>query len=581
MTIYKTLLEKGYFPKELPPLFTTQHFADVATSKSARSALESYKPPGNFTECGVYSLARVGHERRELGIPHPATFSKLARLVATNFQRLLKKAHRSPFSRSSPAYSTSAYRAISPRLTMGNLPRERASIRGGARFLVQTDISHFYPSLYTHAVGWAIDPAMRQRANWQNKRYLGKRLDQALMDIQAKESQGIQIGNDISFFLAEIVLAQIDRSIGIDADRAYRWFDDFEIACDSLEEAEATLSALKRELRKFRLRTNPAKTRIIELPKPADEYWRTALTELSARGLNSARDVVQYFDRAFQLAEDFPGSAVLNYAIGVLFTISLPQRDAGAVAESAMTQALLAEPGSAQKVFALVSFWIINGYAINSKLFRRTIDKLIQRHGEVGVTSDVSWALAFCAENQFPISKTSARILAACDDDCISLQALLLHQNGQIPHGFSTGRLEKEVANTDLDGPHWLLAYEAARHSLLSGSKALVKAHSYFSLLMKSNVTFIREQLPRYSILIHPGGAPNWLVRQWYDQITGRVPEQQDIAIVGGLVRDLVLADSTDLAKPPAAAEEFRLQLLSLKDQVMLHRGIEEDDLYT
>ena len=97
----------------------------------------------------------------------------------------------------------------------------------GASYLLRADVSQFYPSLYTHAVGWAVDPALRLRANWTKPTFLGKRLDQALMDMQGKISQGVPIGNDISFLLAEIVLGQVDRDLRKYKGRAYRWFDDW------------------------------------------------------------------------------------------------------------------------------------------------------------------------------------------------------------------------------------------------------------------------------------------------------------------------------------------------------------------
>jgi len=96
-----------------------------------------------------------------------------------------------------------------------NLARERAALRGGASFLVKLDVSQFYPSLYTHAVGWAIDPKLRKRAHWGSRNLLGKALDQNLMNLQGKISQGVPIGNDVSFLLTEIVLAQIDRKLRV------------------------------------------------------------------------------------------------------------------------------------------------------------------------------------------------------------------------------------------------------------------------------------------------------------------------------------------------------------------------------
>jgi hypothetical protein len=81
-------------------------------------------------------------------------------------------------------------------------------LRAGGSFLLKADVSQFYPSLYTHAVGWAIDPKLREKAHWKNQKLLGKKLDQAIMDLDAKFSQGIPIGNDVSFLLAEVLLAR-------------------------------------------------------------------------------------------------------------------------------------------------------------------------------------------------------------------------------------------------------------------------------------------------------------------------------------------------------------------------------------
>jgi hypothetical protein len=191
MSIYNTLLERGYFPKELPPAFYTLQFARYAATQTGRRTLDNYRPADNFTECVKYSLALPGLDRRELRIPHPASFAKLTGLAAKNFGRLLKKASASSFSKSRPIYATDQHRAIHPMVKPANLARERTAARGGASYLLKADVSQFYPSLYTHAVGWAVDPKLRKRQHWGNRRLLGKKLDQALMDLDGKVSQGI------------------------------------------------------------------------------------------------------------------------------------------------------------------------------------------------------------------------------------------------------------------------------------------------------------------------------------------------------------------------------------------------------
>jgi len=127
MSISGTLLARGYFPKELPPAFFTEQFARYAATRNGRFAISKYKPSNNFTECVKYQLARPGLDRRELRIPHPASFANLAALAAANLSRLLKKAGRSKISRSRPVYGAGRQRAILPVIKHSDLSRERVA----------------------------------------------------------------------------------------------------------------------------------------------------------------------------------------------------------------------------------------------------------------------------------------------------------------------------------------------------------------------------------------------------------------------------------------------------------------------
>src|SRR5688572_9349803 len=98
MSIYRTILARGYFPKELPPAFFTDQFAAYATSRVGRRVIRDYKPMDGYTDPASYRAALAGLVHRQLRVPHPASFSALAFLVAAIFKRLLKKASSSPFS---------------------------------------------------------------------------------------------------------------------------------------------------------------------------------------------------------------------------------------------------------------------------------------------------------------------------------------------------------------------------------------------------------------------------------------------------------------------------------------------------
>ena len=443
--------------------------------------------------------------------------------------------------------------------------------------MLKADVAQFYPTLYTHAIAWAVDPKSRQKRFWSSPKLLGNQLDLAIRDADRKISQGIPIGNDISFLLAEVVLAQVDRALKVPNGRAYRWFDDYEIAVDTRQEAENVRRQLRSELDYFRLRLNPSKTQIIELPKATEQEWRRPLVTASAHVAN-ARGMLTYFDTAFKFRDEFPDTAVLLYALGILFRLKCPKGDTARVAQSCITQAVLCEPGAAQKAFALLSFWCMNGMTLDAALLTSTIDQIVLRHDSKGPTSDVAWALAFCLEHRFSLSSTAAKVLARFDDDCILLLALDLHAHGLLPSGFTTGPMSKTLKNADLDREHWLLAYETVRQGFLMNCAALVSGNPLFADLLATGVSFYRRKLPPYASVIHPGGAPEWSVGLWFvspsaEAVSGVSAEasKTELTIRGDLARL-----RRDRLRSYAETVEDLLDILSEEDFAALVEGEDE-----
>jgi hypothetical protein len=476
-------------------------------------------------------------------------------------------------------YGAGRHRAILPVIKHSDLSRERVAIRAGSSFLLKTDVSQFYPSLYTHAIGWAVDPQLSNRSNWGNSNFLGQKLDQALMNLDGKVSQGIPIGNDVSFLLAELVLAQVDKTLRSHHARALRWFDDYELATDTREQAEKILKCLNRELGKFRLRLNPKKTAISRLPSPAQDQWQQTLRTVR---LSNSQSVVHFFDTAFRFREQFPDEPVMMYALGLLFKIQSPTQDVARMALSCITQALLCEPGAAQKAFALLTFWKINGARLDSHLVTRTANKMIVGHQAIGFSSDVAWALAFCLDQKYVLDSNAGQALCVFDDDCIALQALHMEQRGLLPKGFSKKRISNALKNADLDREHWLIAYESVRHGFLTVCASAVKSNPLFSDLLKNKVTFYRTSLPPYAAVIHPGGAPSWVVRQWLALLKGDSPgaehgPTEESVLPPGPLMELI---ARDFAKVGEAAESPEDAAIGLMEAAVENAEAEDADMY-
>jgi hypothetical protein len=257
----------------------------------------------------------------------------------------------------------------------------------------------------------------------------------------------------------------VDQALSVPPKRALRWFDDYEAAFDTRSDAEACLKRLKKELGTFRLRLNPTKTKIMKLPRPAEEEWQELLIQTGGARANSIRGMVRHFDTAFRQRDGNSGSPVLLYALGVLFSLRCPEPEVGRIAQSCLTQAILCEPGAAQKAFALLSYWHLNGFSIDGDLVNSTINQLILRHEASGLSSDVAWALAFCLEQGLELNTKAGKILSTFDDDCIALQALHLNSGSHtkgVQHGWSLQATKKlrfgqgALANRIRGGSAWL-----------------------------------------------------------------------------------------------------------------------------
>lgn len=85
----------------------------------------------------------------------------------------------------------------------------------------------------------------------------------------------------------------------------------------------------------------------------------------------------------------------------------------------------------------------------------------------------------------------------------------------------------------DLDGEHWLLAYEALRKAFFKESGPVVSGNVLFAAMLARQVTFYRRALPSYAAVIHAGGAADWLMAQWIDAM--RDPKRRPHFAYGGV----------------------------------------------
>ena len=224
----------------------------------------------------------------------------------------------------------------------GHLPQsarseEARKKRLGRRFVLQADVSRFYSGIYTHSIPWAMHSKATAKAN-QTMSLLGNRIDALVRLGQDQQTIGIPIGPDTSLVIAEMIMQKCDAYLlnEVPNVQGFRFIDDFELSCMSHAEAEHAHHKLEVCLSDFELALNPVKTSIRELPLPLEAPWVTELKRAKPRKpqVQQAADLAHLFDVAFALHWEYPGAAVLQFAISLLQYENDPHTELGSFSEA-------------------------------------------------------------------------------------------------------------------------------------------------------------------------------------------------------------------------------------------------------
>lgn len=160
------------------------------------------------------------------------------------------------------------------------------------KYILQTDIKNFYPSVYTHSIAWAIHTkkVIRKKGNRSAfHNYLGLKLDKLIQYANDGCTNGIPIGPAISDLIAEIILVAIDLESSKDIDKlgidflAVRFKDDYRILCQSKEDANKIIRILQKQLKNFNLSLNDDKSVVNVLPEGLFREWTADYQQFSVR----------------------------------------------------------------------------------------------------------------------------------------------------------------------------------------------------------------------------------------------------------------------------------------------------------
>ena len=194
--LYKRLLAYGLFTEKLPPILSSEAFYNYCITLNTPFT-------DGWRQYIYHESMRNINVPRPLGIPNPMAYQKLCRCLADNWDKLqthfsnqtsnqnykISRIHIRKLGKSNALFSMSYSNwktdgTPEPDLLIGN------------RYIVRADISTCFPSIYTHAIPWALvgktyakeHSRKSDQSEWYNQ------IDHLTQNCKNGETHGLLIG---------------------------------------------------------------------------------------------------------------------------------------------------------------------------------------------------------------------------------------------------------------------------------------------------------------------------------------------------------------------------------------------------
>jgi len=495
MGVLEDLLHRGYLPIQLPPGFSSSTFHSGIGLLWPQSA-----PPSTVAE--KYSVARSSYYRRTTALVNPIGFFYLAREIATHWSQIEAHYQKSQLSRSIPSVGNDGtLRAIDLR-RFSALHEEKIVVSSGYKYALVTDVTSYFPAIYTHSIPWALHGKAVAKAHQGMAKgspaYLGNLLDRRCRDLQDKQTIGLPIGPDTSHIVAEIIGVAMDERLHADlgvSPAGFRYVDDFFLFFGRREEAEKALASIIKAVSDFELHINAAKTRIIEVKELVDESWKYSVKRLSIAAARKQQrdDIHHFFEALFSLEKRFRDESLVKYGLKRL-SGTVVKKSNWVVLEAYLLKCGYGFPNTLQVIAQILATYASFGYPLNRSAIGRFCNELIRTSALSNQHGEVSWLLWMCKEFQLALEDGIIKEVFRMPGSVCKLIALDLHHSGLAREAPEEKMLQGLADGRALTGSEWLLAYEAGRRKwLFNSDTAFIQKHPYFGSLLIMDVRFYDE----------------------------------------------------------------------------------------
>lgn len=268
------MVAHGLFCEKLPPVFSSLNFYNYCLKNSIDSG-------GNWKKYVYYESMRNISAPRVMAIPNPFAYYRLCKYVSENISKIQEyfksktEGQKHRISRLHIRLMKKEKKLFLMSYNSENKMQQKSvdlNLQIGKTYRVKADISSCFPSMYSHALAWALVGKPEAKKNAGNRQKYYNKIDELTQILNFGETKGFLIGPHISNLLSEIILVAVDEELKRYWDAYIRHIDDYTFFAKDEDEAYSFIRDLNRSLRIYDLQLNSKKTKIEKLPIGCDDW---------------------------------------------------------------------------------------------------------------------------------------------------------------------------------------------------------------------------------------------------------------------------------------------------------------------
>lgn len=424
--LYDRLIQYGLFSEKLPSVFDASTFLAFCKTPGRTPFSDKWYPYASYNSMRNINIPRP------IGIPTPMGYERLCACLKDHWP-LIQKHFINTTSTQTHIVSRIHIRKMHNTDALFEMNYKDWKADGtpepdlliGKKYMVCADISKCFPSIYTHAIPWALVGKTTAKQYSKNKSAWYNQIDHFAQISKNGETHGLLIGPHTSNLLSEIILCKIDEALNQKWDYI-RNIDDYCCYVKSRDEADDFLVDLNRCLREYDLSLNHKKTEILELPVGAVERWVRQLKNKSVyfgkfKPYVDYKEVQSFLDFSIELVtQSRENASIIFYALKTLKDFTLTPNAKQYLAKTVISLALIYP-----YIVPLLGEFLFDKYNVSPSLVEHSVNLIYDTYLPKRYNDACAHALFYAVKYNVIIKNFSVEAVPLANDCILSLMALI------------------------------------------------------------------------------------------------------------------------------------------------------------